>query len=377
MVKKILIILLFLAGMDLTACSGEMIVMKGSDEGGAPLVEETAEEETEGPVSGNVIVMGEDDVYENGEAAGMIVMKGSSGPEVPGESSSSEADTFTSEETGGIPEEEAPLEPEWIGVRSKYFEVLYKSDAIYAKKVLAAADKAFSGIVEEMGAGKYQGFWDFRGYIKIYIDPSGEAYLEMAKECPVSKGKAEKNVIHTYVGEKDFIDKWLPHMIAHFILWDFMGRSKNVQPWLEEGFPLWAARPSRQEANEFVVRQYDRNELILLKHLLLKVNLRAIEDSDKVFYQVTYRKDGGKTTLMLSPRRLKEVYYLESAALIDFLVNSYGKMKFASLCREYTQDAPLENVFGSIYFYEGVQDFNDLEREWRAFLAGKLPNENE
>src|SRR6185295_10938486 len=96
----------------------------------------------------------------------------------------------------------------------------------------------------------------------------------------------------------------------HIIFHEYIGFDVDVPLWFEEGVAMYQEKAKRFGANGDVLRALKNGEFISLTDL---TNMRLYSDSppDKV-----------------------QLFYAESASVVNYMISELGENRFAKLCRE-------------------------------------------
>lgn len=258
---------------------------------------------------------------------------------------------------------------QWKEKAGEHFIVYYMQDDAFAKDVLDNAEVYYRRIATELGYPRYSDFWLWDKRVKIYIHNDRNSYLKATDMPAWSEGMAdyiEKEIV-SYAWSKDFIESLLPHEMAHLIFRDFVGFKSEVPIWLDEGVAQWAEEKKRAEMKRMVLEVYNNDSLLLLSDLM-KLNINALKEIDRVYVRPTITKKGEQGVVFLSTEHLVTTYYLVSVSLVGFLIEKYGSKRFAGFCRELRDGKGLEDALKSAYF-EYIRSLEELEERWREYLA--------
>lgn len=258
---------------------------------------------------------------------------------------------------------------EWKELAGEHFIVYYTQDEKFAKDVIDKAEYYYRRIATELGYPRYKNFWLWEKRVKIYIHPNRKSFLKATGQPVWSEGMADyiNKEIVSYAWSEDFLLSLLPHEIAHLIFRDFVGFKGEVPLWLDEGVAQWAEETKRDEMKRMAQELYQKDSLLLLSDLM-KLNINALKDIDRVYIRPTITKGGDDGIIFLSAEHLVTTYYLEAVSLIGFLIEKYGSKRFASFCRELRDGESLERAIKSAYS-EYIHSLDELEKRWREYLA--------
>ena len=68
-------------------------------------------------------------------------------------------------------------------------------------------------------------------------------------------------------------------------------------------------------------------------------------------------------------KELVNLFYAESASVVNFLIHEYGQQRFVRLCRKLQDGGPFEWALGSVYVR--FKTIEDLNNEWVRFLKNE------
>lgn len=258
---------------------------------------------------------------------------------------------------------------EWREDKGDHFIVLSKGDERFAKEVLAAAETYYKRIASDLGYPRYSDFWLWDDRVKIYIHPDHDAFVKATGQPDWSEGMADYRAkeIVSFAWSKDFIESLLPHEMAHLVFRDFVGFKGEVPLWLDEGVAQWAEESKRPMMKRMIREAYERDALLSLNDMMA-LDVRRIVDKDKLYMRSTITKTGERGVLFLSATNLVQAYYLQAVAMVGFLIEKFGSIKFAAFCRELRDGKSLEDSFRSAYPTQ-IDDLATLEKKWRAYIA--------
>ena len=66
------------------------------------------------------------------------------------------------------------------------------------------------------------------------------------------------------------------------------------------------------------------------------------------------------------------LFYLEAASLIDFLVERYGAEGFIAFCRQLRDGKNLDEALKFAY-PTSVRNLNEMEEKWKKFISEAVP----
>ena len=205
------------------------------------------------------------------------------------------------------------------------------------------AEQYYNEITDNLGFTRYKGWsWDERG--KIYIYDNTEDYVASGQQAGWSHGVASPRdkEIRTFPSAHGFFDSTLPHELGHIIFREFVGFKAQIPAWFEEGIAMYQEKAKRWGAHDEVRQALANGSFKTLNELSL---MRLSSDTDV-------------ETINL--------FYAESASVINFLFREYGQQRFVRFCRKIKDGDPFEWTLNSVYVrFKSTEDLND---EWVKFL---------
>ncbi len=258
---------------------------------------------------------------------------------------------------------------EWKEMGSEHFICYFTSDEAFVKEALGKAEVYYKQIALDLGYPRYSEFWTYEKRVKIYIYPDHTSFLKATGQPTWSHGMADypNKEISGYLWSEEFIDSILPHEMAHLVFRDFVGFTGEIPLWLDEGVAQHAERARWDHFKQVVKQLYNEDKLLSLKDLMM-LNIRVIEDLDRIFVRVTLNKEGKQTTLFLSTDAIISNYYAVSVSLINFLIEQYGSTRFSHFCRELRDGKAVEDALRFVYS-PSIQSLDELETKWMEYLA--------
>ncbi|MDD5129683.1 MAG: hypothetical protein PHS66_01325 [Candidatus Omnitrophica bacterium] len=256
----------------------------------------------------------------------------------------------------------------WREKKSEHFIVYFTQDESFAQDVLNAAEKDYRRIAHDLGYARYSEFWTWDKRVKIYIHPDRESFLKATGQPSWSEGMADytNKQIVSYVWGKDFIESLLPHEIAHLVFRDFVGFVGQIPLWLDEGVAQWEEEAKRSNMKKLIQRYYQQDNLLLISDIM-KLNIEHLKDKQGVLIRATRTKDGKDGVLFLSANNLVEIYYLQSVALVGYLIEKYGSQAFSGFCRELRDGKNVEEALKVAYPLH-IRSLQEFEDGWREYL---------
>ncbi|MBF0484265.1 MAG: hypothetical protein HQL25_06120 [Candidatus Omnitrophica bacterium] len=232
----------------------------------------------------------------------------------------------------------------WSVVKSRHFLVYYKDVPIdFVHAVKSAAETNFKEIFDNLGLGIGAG-WDIDERAKIYIFPSQEEYIASGKTYKWSNGMAlvQEKIIRTFPLDHGFFDSVLPHELGHIIFRKFVGFEVELPLWFEEGVAMYQEKAKRWGANKFVKDAMKNKKFMDLKEL---TNTRF-----------------SKTT----KQEAVDLFYAESASVINFLINEYGEERFYRFCKDLNEGFTFAASFEKAY--PQLRTMERFNKRWIEYI---------
>ncbi len=232
----------------------------------------------------------------------------------------------------------------WKERKSTHFIIYYnQAPAAFIDNVEEMAEYYYSKIASDMGFTRYKSWsWDKRA--KIYIFDNAEDFqksgeLHWADGVTYSSAK----IIRSFPAAHGFFDSTLPHELAHIIFREFVGLKAKVPVWFEEGIAMYQEKARRWGADD-IVRQALKDGTFLSLEEMAQIQL-----SDKMDLKVI------------------KLIYAESASVINYLINTWGRQRFVMLCRKLQNNTQFEWAVHSVYI--NFKDIQQLNKAWVAYLG--------
>ncbi len=224
---------------------------------------------------------------------------------------------------------------DWNIKKSKHFIVYYQeSPGRYISKVTSRAEHYYRSITDYLGLRRFK-FWTWDKRCKIYLYPDQQEYLDKTSSISWSRGGVHviRKEIITYVRDEEFFDYVLPHEMGHIIFRETIGFDKKIPLWLDEAVA--------------VLQEKDRDGY-------LAIAARLVKEGDYIPLDELSGIRGYKSID-------SQVFYSESASIIDFLLNKYGRDTFVTFCRRLRDGEEWEKALLKTYRFE---DLEELQEAW-------------
>lgn len=229
----------------------------------------------------------------------------------------------------------------WRTEKSQHFIVYYQdTPAGYVPELIDKAEKYYSDIVDNLGYVRFD-FWSWDNRAKIYLFRDSAEYLRETGRAAWSGAEVDvrDRTIRTFLGQEAFFDSILPHEMTHIIFREFVGKKTVLPLWIDEGVAC------SQEEKSLAERLKTIKNLINQGVYLKLDNLSTIKDSSLI---------------------VPHVFYSESASLIVFLIERYGKEKFLEFSRGLRDGKKWQDALSYVYQF---RDLKEMEEEWIEFIG--------
>jgi len=260
----------------------------------------------------------------------------------------------------------------WQQADSEHFVIYFTQDKDFAQQVLDEAEKDYQSIATDLGYARYSEFWTWDKRAKIYIYPDKSSFLAASGQEGWSEGMADfKNKqIVSYAWRQGFLESLLPHEMAHLIFRDFVGFEGEIPLWLDEGVAQWEEKAGRQKIKALARKHFEDDNLISVEDIM-KLDIRHLKDKPGIFIRPTRTKENKEGVLFLSSNNLIDVFYLESASLIGYLMERFGSGAFSGFCLELREGKSVVEAL-TIAYPAHIHNLRELEDGWREYLMKGL-----
>lgn len=224
---------------------------------------------------------------------------------------------------------------DWNIEKSKHFIIYYRqAPSEYINEVRRRAEQYYRNITDYLGFRRFN-FWTWEERCKIYLYPNRETYLKESDSVSWSRGKVHitKKEIVTYVKKEQFLDYVLPHELGHIIFKEVVGFDKKLPLWIDEAVSVLQEK-DRQRYLRFARELVEEGRYMSLKEL-------------------SRLKSYGQ----ISP----QAFYSQSASIIEFLLNNFGRDDFVVFCRRLRDGEEWKEALLKTYKFENL---DALQEAW-------------
>lgn len=234
---------------------------------------------------------------------------------------------------------------EWKETKSEHFIVYFVGDRAFAKDVLRQSEIYYKRIASELGYQRYSGFWTWDNRVKIYIYPDKDTFRRETGQPQWSEGEAKyfEKEISSYAWSDGFLNMLLPHEMAHLIFRDYVGFTGKVPLWLDEGVAQWM-EPHKRKVVRQVTRKLANAGRLLPVNQIMFMDVRGSSNQDLV-----------------------QVFYVQAASLVGFLIMEYNPSRFTEFCRQLRDGKKVEDALRFAYPM-AIRNVKDLEEKWKKFI---------
>jgi len=234
----------------------------------------------------------------------------------------------------------------WKTAKSTHFIVHYKNaPESFIEKIIRESEDHYAKIADRLGFTRYN-FWLWDNRANIYIYDDMQDYHKNTGQPTWSSGASipRQKTIYTFPYAKNFFETVLPHEMGHIIFREFVGFDNRAIPiWLDEGVATY------QENNKYsyvdrLVKETMKNRTFFDLKKLSTIQPKTIFDPSYV-----------------------QVFYLESASVVSFLIKKYGKDSFMLFCQYLRDKKDFEAALRSVY---PLLSLDELDKAWQNYIKG-------
>jgi len=244
---------------------------------------------------------------------------------------------------------------EWKQKKGAHFIVKYASGIPYGwvARLLSYAENYYSKIAYQIGYTRYTDFWIWDKRAEIIVYPDRRSFSKATGQPIWSRGGAIRDgifrngrLIVTFWQENGFLEGVLPHEIAHLILHDFIGDSRKIPVWLDEGLAQLQEKDKVRLADMIICNS--------IKHGNGYIPFQRFINAD-------FRYTG-------MPKEKIRLFYAQSLSVVAFLIRHYGVNSFGILCRCLRDGADfsiaLRKAYPTIF-----KNIFSLEKQWIKYIT--------
>ncbi len=238
---------------------------------------------------------------------------------------------------------------EWEVIKGDNFIVYYRPSDVpedFARTVMDSVQEEFRNVTTNLGITRYQG-WSGDKRASIYIYKDENDYVQNGGQAGWSHGAAlvQTKMIKTYPSDAGFFDSLLPHELGHIILHEYVGPYADVPLWFDEGVAMYQEKAKRLGTHKIVQEALANGQFIPLSELTL---MRL------------YNNSAQKTV---------ELFYAESASVVNFMISELGESHFYKLCHELKEHIPFVDALPKVYMH--INDLDNLNKKWVNYLKDR------
>ena len=236
---------------------------------------------------------------------------------------------------------------DWQELKGSNFIVYYR-EAVpedFVRTVMDSAEDSFGQVSANLGISRYQS-WASEKRASIYIYTDQNDYINNGGQAGWSHGAAliSSKTIKTFPSDEGFFDALLPHELGHIILHEFVGPYANIPLWFDEGVAMYQEKAKHIGAGKIVQEALEKGQFIPLTEL---TDMRLYNNSD---------------------RATVDLFYAESASIVNFIITQLGESHFYKLCRELKENTRFVDALPKIYMH--IDNLDDLNKKWVNYLKG-------
>jgi len=240
----------------------------------------------------------------------------------------------------------AKSEP-WKEHKGRHFVIYYKKARFdFVQTVEKAAEQYYVEITKNLGLVRSQS-WVWKDRSKIYVFDDSEDYVTSGRQAGWSSGAASPRAktIRTFPAAHGFFDSTLPHELGHIIFREFVGYNVQIPSWFEEGVAMYQEKAKRWGAHDTVRKAIKDDTFLSLSELSLN--------------RLRHKSSQGEVNL----------FYAESASVVNYLITEFGDRHFTHLCRKLKSGIRFDWAMGEVYVR--FKNINDLNKAWVNYLENE------
>jgi hypothetical protein len=236
----------------------------------------------------------------------------------------------------------------WKELKDKHFIAYHTKDhASFARTVTKRSESYYKSIPKRLGITRFGQFWTWDNRVKIYLYPDRATFLNETKTPVWARALAnyKKREIKSYKGHAGtpLVDGVLPHELAHLVLRDFIGLGNKAPLWLDEGVAQMMESGMAGKANAYV-RKLLNTDNFMSVGTLTKLNIYRVRD-----------------------KQLVNMFYMESCALVNYLIQKHGADKFYRFCCKLRDGKSLDDALKGAYS-GSISNVDELNEQWKKSL---------
>ncbi len=232
------------------------------------------------------------------------------------------------------------LPPAWRRTETAHFEVYYEKE-IFFNRIIPHAERVLPQIFASLGYRSP----NWRRKCKVYLFSSQDDWTKFLATnqgavMEWSNAFAIPQAMEVYLYESrdtsDMVDHIVPHELTHIVHHSIVGTLDNTPRWFAEGLA---------QANEKDERKNVKRKLRPLRRTNYFIPLRDLVSTESYPASVS-------------------MYYLESLALMDLLLDNFGPVKVRDMALAYKKKTTFEAVLRDV-LRMSMQDFQKL---WKRYV---------
>lgn len=235
-------------------------------------------------------------------------------------------------------------EKEWQGYKTDNFKIFaHHVDDDFVNMVMRESEDALRNVLNCLNIRKYQ-MWSGDKAVSIYIYKNEEDYVKNGGQAGWSHGAALVRLrsIRIYPSANGFFDSILPHELGHIVLHEYVGIDTTIPLWFDEGVAMYQEKAKQLGGHRLAAQAMKNGKFIPLTDL---TNMRLYSSTDVPTV---------------------ELFYVESASIVNFMITQLGDFHFHKLCRELKENRSFENALAEAY--PRIKNLGDLNKKWMEFL---------
>ncbi len=222
--------------------------------------------------------------------------------------------------------------------------IIYSYDKELANTVIEQAETYFTQIVADLLINEEDIM--HRGKFMIILTADDSAYKIFTGES-ISGAVTDyetKSIVMNMARISPVLSITLPHEITHAILFEVLNSANRVPDWLDEGLALYEEAKFDNSLVETRWNDY-RPDLTGGSH----ISISGLEIPEDPFGEQS------------------QLFYAESASLVQFLVDEYGMYKIMNLMKEIQNGSSVDASLNKIYG-EDIPNQSVLQEKWLIYI---------
>lgn len=237
----------------------------------------------------------------------------------------------------------------WQVIESRSFRVHHVGQLAVAERLSPLCEKSRQSLQERWLGDAAKEFWSPK--CDLFLYPSGAEFQRLTRfpadtwgfaDLEIGQGKVWLRRLHLRTDDPQRLDKTLVHELTHVVLADYFAEHQ-IPRWADEGIAVLSEPADRQnELRDWLTQEATQNRLFSLKELASQKQIPR-------------------------DKRLGDLFYAQSSALIEFLLTKQKLtgsqvLRFVAESEARGLDATLRRWFPEV-------TLSGWESDWRRWLT--------